>query len=453
MPDHPHTDQPRPAGPHAEPIRPTISRRRLVAGAAAVGTAAVWSASSAAAFQDATPLATPLATPQPSPRTFPVQPIAAGGGKPRLAGENIDAIAGAGEPAPDGLELVAALDGPLLVGVTVSAKGRVFLNWPRWGDPVAFTVGELKDGDVVAYPNADINVFDPRRALDTFVSVQAIQIDAKDRLWVLDTGSSNFQPVFPGSAKLVAIDLTTDKVVQTIPFPPDVVLRTSSINDVRFDLSRGKAGMAFITDASQLGTNAIIAVDLASGKSWRTLDQHPSTVAVPDFVPTVEGEELMERMPGMQPRPITLGADGLAIAADGSRLYYSPLASRQLYSVDVDPIASRASDDDVAATVQDLGDKGSGSDGLESDAEGRVYLTQYERNAIARRGDDGTIEEVVSDPRMLWPDTMSLAADGHLYFTANQLHRQPRYHNGADLRQPPYALFRFPIDAKPVRLS
>ena len=31
---------------------------------------------------------------------------------------------------------------------------------------------------------------------------------------------------------------------------------------------------------------------------------------------------------------------------------------------------------------------------------------------------------------MLWPDTMSLAGDGYLYFTANQLHRQPSYHNG-----------------------
>jgi len=28
------------------------------------------------------------------------------------------------------------------------------------------------------------------------------------------------------------------------------------------------------------------------------------------------------------------------------------------------------------------------------------------------------------DPRVLWPDTMSLAMNGYLYFTANQLHRQ-----------------------------
>lgn len=56
------------------------------------------------------------------------------------------------------------------------------------------------------------------------------------------------------------------------------------------------------------------------------------------------------------------------------------------------------------------------------------------------------------DPRLLWPDTLSLARDGFLYVTANQLHRQARYHGGQDLRRKPYALFRTPIGAQPVLL-
>jgi sugar lactone lactonase YvrE len=52
----------------------------------------------------------------------------------------------------------------------------------------------------------------------------------------------------------------------------------------------------------------------------------------------------------------------------------------------------------------------------------------------------------------LWPDTLSLAADGYLYVTANQLHRQARYHKGNDLRRKPYTLFRIHVDAKPVLL-
>ncbi|HEY1189485.1 MAG TPA: hypothetical protein VGE74_17670 [Gemmata sp.] len=53
---------------------------------------------------------------------------------------------------------------------------------------------------------------------------------------------------------------------------------------------------------------------------------------------------------------------------------------------------------------------------------------------------------------MLWPDTMSVAADGNLYFTANQLYCQKSYQGGRDLRTKPHALFRVKIDAGPVLL-
>jgi hypothetical protein len=53
---------------------------------------------------------------------------------------------------------------------------------------------------------------------------------------------------------------------------------------------------------------------------------------------------------------------------------------------------------------------------------------------------------------VLWPDTLSLAADGQLYFTANQLHRQELFHDGKGLRANPYAQFRVKVDAGPVLL-
>lgn len=56
------------------------------------------------------------------------------------------------------------------------------------------------------------------------------------------------------------------------------------------------------------------------------------------------------------------------------------------------------------------------------------------------------------DPRLLWPDTLSLARDGYLYVTANQLHRQADYQNGEDLRAKPYTLFRIRVEAEPVLL-
>ncbi len=353
------------------------------------------------------------------------------------------------------LEMVATFDGPMPTGVTVSPAGRIFVNFPRWGDDVSATVAEIRDGRAVPYPDERWNHPGDDGDEAAFVSVQSVVVDPAGRLWVLDTGSPMFQPTRPGGPKLVCVDLDTDTVRQTIVVPPHVALLTTYLNDIRFDLRRGDAGMAFITDSSAQGPNGIIVVDLATGESWRRLNDHPSTKAEPtsEFRPVVEGRYFMQRTPGAPPAPVAMGSDGIAISADGTRLYYCPLASRRLYSVSVDALCDRSLNDTaVERTVVDEGDKGTGSDGLESDAEGNLYLTAYEHNAVLRRTPDGRYETVVHDPRLLWPDTMSVAADGYLYVTANQLHRQPSYQDGADLRVRPYILFRTRIDAAPVRL-
>jgi hypothetical protein len=44
------------------------------------------------------------------------------------------------------LEPVAHFDGAMPTSITVSQKGRIFVNFPKWGDEVPFTVAEVKDG-------------------------------------------------------------------------------------------------------------------------------------------------------------------------------------------------------------------------------------------------------------------------------------------------------------------
>jgi len=351
------------------------------------------------------------------------------------------------------LDVVATFSGPMPTGVTVADDGRIFVNFPKWGDNVEYTVGEVKDGKTLPYPNAEINRYaDGDNPADKLVSVQSVVVDATGhRLWILDTGSLAFGPVKPGGGKLIAVDLNTNQVTKKIVFPPDVALVTTYLNDVRFDLRRGAEGMAFITDSSTPGPNALIVVDLATGKSWRRLNNHASTGPDPAFVPVVEGEILQMRLPGQAPAKFAVGSDGIAISPDGKTLFYCPLTSRHLYSVSIDALADRnQTEAEVAATVKDLGEKGGAGDGLESDAEGRVYLSDYEHDAVRRRTESGEIETLIHDPRVLWPDTLSLAADGYLYFTANQIERSPVFHNGQDLRRKPYVLFRFKAGGKRI---
>jgi sugar lactone lactonase YvrE len=346
-------------------------------------------------------------------------------------------------------------DGPMPTGVSVSHTGRIFVNFPKWGDEVPATVVELTGGEAVPYPSAAWNQPANEADPDALVSVQSIVVDPADRLWILDTGSPMFQPTQQGGPKLVCVDLATDQVAQTILFDPEVALSTTYLNDIRFDLRHGDAGFAYITDSSDQGANGIIVVDLASGEAWRKLHDHPSTKAVPraDMVPMAEGRVFAERTAGEPAKQVTMGSDGIAISHDGERLWYCPLISRRWYSVSTAALRDRTlADDDVASTVIDEGDKGGAADGLESDDQGRIYATNWEHNAITRRQPDGSIQTLVHDERMLWPDTMSIAADRHLYFTANQLHRQEKYQDGQDLRVYPYHLFRIAIDAGPVLL-
>jgi sugar lactone lactonase YvrE len=354
------------------------------------------------------------------------------------------------------LEPVAYFNGAMPTGVTVSHKGRIFVNFPKWGDDVSFTVAEIRKGETVAYPDESINQTNPADQAAALVSVQSVVVDPVDRLWILDTGSPLFQPTKYGGPKLVCVDLKTDQVSKKILFPQDVALPTTYLNDIRFDLRRGSEGMAFITDSAQKGSNGIIVVDLASEQSWRRLHDHPSVKPeeLQTFLPIVEGRPFLEQQPdGSVKHGASMGSDGIAINADGTRLYYCPLGSRKLYSVDTNALSDQSlKEQEVGATVIDEGDRGGASDGLESDSAGNIYSTNYEHNAILRRSPDKRWETLTHDPRLLWPDTLSLATDGYLYVTANQLHRQARFHKGKDLRRKPYSLFRIRVDAQPALL-
>lgn len=355
------------------------------------------------------------------------------------------------------LEPVVFFNGAMPTGVTVSHKGRIFVNFPKWGDDVKFTVSEIQDGQPVAYPDESINEVDQEDQASTLVSVQSVVVDPADRLWILDTGSPLFKPTEYGGPKLICVNLDTNKVVKKILFPQTVAQPTTYLNDIRFDLRRGNDGIAFITDSSKDGPNAIIVVDLHSGECWRRLNDHSTTKPedIKTFLPLVEGRPFLEHQPnGTIKQGASMGADGIAINSDGSGLYYCPLGSRKLYSVAIDALVNRdISEEEVAKTVQNHGDRGGASDGLESDSEGNIYSTNYEHNAILRlRYSDKVWETIAYDPRLLWPDTLSLATDGYLYVTANQLHRQARYNRGKDVRVKPYTLFRIRVNAQPVML-
>ena len=351
------------------------------------------------------------------------------------------------------IEVVATFDGPMPTGVTVSSDGRIFVNFPRWGDAVDFTVAELKDGKAVAYPDETFARFDKSRPGQTLVSVQSVVVDPSDRLWMLDTGSIEFGPPLPGGAELVGVDLKTNRVFKTIPFPTDVALKTTYLNDIRFDLRKGRAGVAYITDSAQHGPNGIIVVDLETGKSRRRLNDHPSTKPEKNFLPIVEGRPLMERKPGQPPRHLAMGSDGIAISHDGKHLYYCPLSSRHLYRVPTDALLDEsASDEAIGKLVDDLGIAAS------------LRMDWNQTTRAASTSPITSITRFCGEPMTGNHDagprpTHSLA--GYAFVGGGRpplLHRQsaPIARSSSTTartrREKPYVLFRTKVDGGPVRL-
>jgi sugar lactone lactonase YvrE len=349
------------------------------------------------------------------------------------------------------LEQVFTFHDAMPTGITITDSGRLFVNYPKWGDDVTFTVGEIREGHVFPYPDAAFNredVNDPAKGL---ISVQSVVADGNGRVWLLDTAAPNFAAPKAGGAKLVAVDLASNKVVKTLVFPANVMLTSTYVNDMRFDFRVGKEGTVYVTDSSISGPGAIIVMDIASGKAVRRLSGAKSTSPDADFIPLVEGQRaLVTKGPDGKPKTLTVASDGIALSADGKTLYFCPLSSRHLYSVPTALLRDQhVSEAQLTAAVMDLGEKGA-SDGIAADAKGALYAGDYEHNSIRKRLADGSWQTIVHDPRVLWPDTLSIGPDGYLYFTANQLQRQAGFHDGKDLRDKPYRLLRVKVDAAPA---
>ena len=60
------------------------------------------------------------------------------------------------------LEQVHEFYGAMPTGVSLSETGRIFINFPEWGDQVTATVVERVDGKLIPYPSQEANAFDPQ---------------------------------------------------------------------------------------------------------------------------------------------------------------------------------------------------------------------------------------------------------------------------------------------------
>jgi sugar lactone lactonase YvrE len=342
------------------------------------------------------------------------------------AGLVVPADAGVGR-----LRLVAQSDGMVWNAVAVD-HGRIFVGGPRWSGFRGLALGRLaEDGGVVPYPDAAWNAWRPGSSADSrFVNVNAINLDGRGGLWAIDSGAPDFggDPL-PGGAKLVRVDVASNRVTRVYHFGPEVALPHSYVDDVRFN-----GDMAYLTDAGRPG---LIVLDLRSGVARRVLDGDPSTTAPADRPIVVDGTVVR----GADGNPLKVNADPMELSPDRKWLYYGPLEgpwSRVPTKALDDPALSPAA---VAATVRpwtDLPPVG----GTAMDATGALYFSDLARDSVMRRGPDGRITEVVHDPRLHWTDALFLDGRHDLWLPVPQMDRAAPFNGGTSRIHFPVQLFR-----------
>ena len=296
-------------------------------------------------------------------------------------------------------------------GLAVSRKERLFVNYPRLSDNVLVSVAELVKGKPIPYPNTSMNDWKPGKNPAThLICVQAIFVDDKNRLWILDSANPQFKGVIPGGPKLLKVDLATNTVIQTFRFSPEIAPENSYLNDVRIDTHRE---FAFISDS---GDGALVVLDLKTGEARRLLDNHPST-ASEDVILIVGGKPWM--LNGVQPR---IHSDGIAYDSRADFVYYQALTGRTMYRIPASSLRQfDLSEKMIGAQVEKVGKTGA-ADGLIFGPDNKVYISALEHDAILRTTPKGKVETVIQDKVIAWPDSFSFGPDGKLYFTTSRIH-------------------------------
>ena len=331
------------------------------------------------------------------------------------------------ELPPSALEEVVSLGHPP-GNIAVSPDGRIFFTLHPDGDPPT-AVHELRDGKPVPYPDAS---FQPGGDAElAFTTPLAVRVDRQNRLWVLDhAGFAREQP------RLVAFDLATGEVVHRHDFPSDVAGLLSMVNDFQVD----PAGETiYIAEASPiLQTPALLVHDVASNTTRRVLDGHDS-VEARDFLLQAPGRDM--QLFGLY--SLRIPVDSIALDREGEWLYYGPLTGDRLFRVRTRDLRDASlSPEDLAARVEDYGPK-TISDGITTDVEGNVYLSDPEHSAVLTLGPDRKLVTLVKDERLRWPDGFSFGPDGWLYVTASSLQHVLFMSEAHRDAHAPYHIFRF----------
>ena len=340
---------------------------------------------------------------------------------------------GGGQPYPNlsgtpvfeesALEVVVTSPEPI-GNVAVSADGRIFYTIHPESRPTGAKLLEWVDGVPTAFPSEE--------AQASFETPLGVVVDQQHRLWVVDHGNHG-----TGAPRLLAFDLETGAVVHDHEFDSSVAELGSFLQDLQVD-STGKH--VFIADVSFWRKNPGLVVYDVEAKSARRVLDGDESVSPQDWLirnPTKD----MKFFGGIV--VLKPGVDGIAIDRNDEWIYYGAMAHDTMFRVRVaDLLDASLSPGALAARVEPVGEKPL-NDGLSTDNEGNLLITDVEHGSVMRMTPQGELTTLVASRRIRWADALSYGPEGWIYLADSAIPDQMLRSKAHMKEMAPYYIFRF----------
>ena len=320
---------------------------------------------------------------------------------------------------------VASSGNVMMTNAAVSPGGRLFGNFPRWTDEPTPSVGEATpDGRFKPFPGGDWNEWRPGLPPgDRFVCTHGLYADRENNLWAIDDASPHHGEMVEGGAKLVQIDLATDRVRRVYRLDKDLAPPGTVLSHMRVD-----GRFLYVTDA---GLGAIVVIDRESGRGHRVLEGVPCSRADRTIVPLIHGKPLMHpdgRVP-------VINLSHLELSPDGTWMYFTPLFGPTLWRVPTKYLHDRSLRSEEVAAHAEAVVRIPPVTGITADAAGNLYLSALTEDGVLKLGPDGHLDTLIRDERISGPNEGSIGPDGFYYFPNSQATRVNR----------PYEVFKIRV--------
>ena len=325
----------------------------------------------------------------------------------------------------DTMELitVASSGNVMITNAAVSPGGRLFGNFPGWTAVPTPSVGEAVDGDFAPFPGGEWNEWSSGLpSHDRFGCTHGLHADRENNLWAIDDASPHHGRMVEGGAKLVKIDLSTNRVSRVYALGPDLAPSGAVLSHMRVD-----AQFLYVTDS---GSGVIVVIDRETGRGHRTLEGARCSRADPTIVPVIHGQP-MRHPDGKVP---VIHLSHLELSPDGTWMYFTPLFGPVLWRVETKYLQDPSLTSEIAAHVEEVVHIPPVT-GITSDATGTLYFSALTEDGVLRLGPSGKLETLIRDDRISGPNEGSIGPDGCYYFPNSQAPRVNR----------PYEVFKITL--------